>query len=63
MGIELMVSFWPFVDVKSENYEEMLEKGYLIRTERGVRIGNLFCGNTIPYDATNPERANTFGKR
>jgi alpha-D-xyloside xylohydrolase len=55
MGIELMVSFWPFVDVKSENYEEMLEKGYLIRTERGVRIGNLFCGNTIPYDATNPE--------
>lgn len=55
MGIELMVSIWPFVDVKSENYEEMLEKGYLIRTERGVRIGTDYCGNTIAYDPTNPE--------
>ena len=55
LGIELMVSVWPFVDEKSENYEEMREKGYLARTERGVRIGLDFCGNTIPYDATNPD--------
>jgi alpha-D-xyloside xylohydrolase len=33
----------------------MLEKGYLIRTERGYRIGMDFQGNTIHYDATNPE--------
>ena len=39
MGIELMVSIWPTVDKASENYEEMLEKGYLIRTERGLRVG------------------------
>lgn len=54
MGIELMVSIWPTVDHKSENYEEMLEKGYLIRTERGFRIGMDFEGNTIHFDATNP---------
>lgn len=55
MGIELMVSIWPTVDKGCENYEEMLEKGYLIRTERGVRVGLDFQGATIHYDATNPE--------
>ena len=55
MGVELMVSIWPTVDRKSENYEEMLEKGYLIRTERGFRVGLDFEGATIHYDATNPE--------
>ncbi|KAF9730901.1 glycosyl hydrolase family 31 protein [Paraphaeosphaeria minitans] len=35
LDIELMVSIWPTVDKRSENFEEMLEKGYLIRTERG----------------------------
>ncbi len=54
MGIKLMVSIWPTVDYKSENYEEMLEKGYLIRTERGFRVGLNFEGTTIHYDATNP---------
>lgn len=55
MGIELMVSIWPTVDKASENYEEMLEKGYLIRTERGFRVGLDFMGATIHYDATNPD--------
>ncbi len=54
MGIELMVSIWPTVDRESENYGEMLEKGYLIRTERGFRVGLNFEGATIHYDATNP---------
>lgn len=54
MGIELMVSIWPTVDKDSENYEEMLEKGYLIRTERGYRIGMDFMGITVHFDATNP---------
>lgn len=54
MGIELMVSIWPTVDRESENYDEMLEKGYLIRTERGFRVGLDFQGATIHYDATNP---------
>lgn len=54
MGIELMVSIWPTVDRNSENYGEMLEKGYLIRTERGCRTGLDFNGATIHCDATNP---------
>lgn len=54
LGIELMVSIWPTVDKTGENYEEMLEKGYLIRTERGARVGLDFQGATIHYDATNP---------
>lgn len=54
MGIALMVSVWPTVDKTCENYEEMLEKGYLIRTDRGVRVGLDFQGATIHFDATNP---------
>lgn len=54
MGIRLMVSIWPTVDRESENFEEMLEKGYLIRTERGFRTGLNFEGATVHYDATNP---------
>lgn len=38
LNIELMVSVWPTVDKESENFEEMLEKGLLIRNDRGVHI-------------------------
>ncbi len=55
LGIELMVSIWPTVAQDSENYQEMLEQGYLIRTERGYRIAMDFEGNTVHYDATNPD--------
>ncbi|WMJ90257.1 glycoside hydrolase family 31 protein [Anaerocolumna sp. MB42-C2] len=55
MGIELMVSIWPTVDYRSENFQEMKENGYLIRTDRGFRIVMPFQGNTVHYDATNPE--------
>lgn len=54
LGIELMVSIWPTVDSRSENHQEMLEKGYLVRTERGLRTNFDFEGNTVYYDATNP---------
>jgi alpha-D-xyloside xylohydrolase len=59
MGIELMVSIWPTVDYRSENWKLMLERGLLVRTERGFRIGMDFQGNTMHYDATNPA-ARTF---
>jgi len=56
MGIELMVSIWrPMLDVRSENYKEMSERVFLIRTERGLPYGMDYFGNTIAYDATNPE--------
>ena len=55
MGVELMISFWPTVDKTSENYAHMLEKGYLLRTERGVRTTMQFCGDTVFFDPTNPK--------
>ncbi|AEE97364.1 glycoside hydrolase family 31 protein [Mahella australiensis] len=54
MGIELMVSIWPTVDKRSENYEEMLNKGYLVRTDRGIRTTMEFMFNTVFFDPTNP---------
>jgi alpha-D-xyloside xylohydrolase len=54
MGVELMVSIWPTVDHRSENFEEMQEKGFLIRTDRGHRIAMNVHGYSIHYDATNP---------
>ncbi len=44
MGIELMVSIWPTVEEPARIMQEMLEKGYLIRTERGFRVGLRLCG-------------------
>lgn len=55
LNVKLMVSVWPTVDRESENFNEMLEKGLLIQTERGYRIVMDFQGNTIHFDATNPE--------
>jgi alpha-D-xyloside xylohydrolase len=54
MGIKLMVSIWPNVDKTSENYPEMLQKGYLVRVERGIRITMDFMGDTVFFDPTNP---------
>lgn len=55
MGIELMVSIWPTVDYRSENFDEMKAKGLLIHTESGIQISMDYQGNTLHYDATNPE--------
>ncbi|OKP76164.1 family 31 glucosidase [Paenibacillus sp. P3E] len=55
LGIELMVSVWPTVQTESENYQEMLEKGYLLRSDRGVRTQFQFLGQNSIFDATNPE--------
>jgi alpha-D-xyloside xylohydrolase len=52
MGIELMVSIWPNVDYRSENFAEMRDLGHLIRTERGMRVSMDFQGNTLHFDAT-----------
>ena len=61
MGIELMVSIWPTVESGSENYKEMLEKGYLVASETGSRMTQL--GNACFADMTNPEaREYVWGK-
>ena len=54
MGIELMVSVWPQVAHTSENYEEMLHKGLLVRAEYGEQIGMRFVEDSMFFDATNP---------
>ncbi len=54
MGIELMVSFWPTVDNRTESYREMKENGWLVHTERGLPINMDFLGNTTFFDATHP---------
>jgi alpha-D-xyloside xylohydrolase len=54
MGIELMVSVWPTVDKTSENFDEMAQKGYLVRFDRGNSIVMDWMGNTMFYDATHP---------
>lgn len=63
LGIELMVSIWPTVDKESENFEEMLENGYLIRCDRGVQTGLSFMGDTIHIDATNPDARRYFWEK
>jgi alpha-glucosidase (family GH31 glycosyl hydrolase) len=63
LKVELMVSIWPQVDKLSENYEEMLEKGFLIRTDRGIRTVHDFQGQTVHFDPTNPDaRKFVWGK-
>ena len=54
MGIRLMASVWPTVDYRSENFGEMMEKGYLVRTERGARITMQCFGQEVFMDPTNP---------
>ncbi|RMJ24876.1 Glycosyl hydrolase [Aspergillus sp. HF37] len=55
MKVELMVSIWPTVEEKSENYAELLERGLLIRHDRGLRVSMQCEGDTTHFDATNPE--------
>lgn len=55
MNVELMVSVWPTVEPKSKNWEEMLEKGLLIRHDRGVRVAMQVNADSTNFDATNPE--------
>ena len=52
-GTRCMVSIWPTVDKKSENFAEMDERGMLVRPERGNQCFD-FLGDSYIYDATNP---------
>lgn len=54
MGTELLVSVWPTVDPRSENYATMAEKGYLVRANRGLDVQQEFLGNTRFIDTTHP---------
>ncbi|MBQ3880243.1 MAG: glycoside hydrolase family 31 protein [Oscillospiraceae bacterium] len=56
MGTKLMCSIWPQVDRRSENYQELLKHGLLIRTSKGTNVASLGSDCTFQFiDATNPE--------
>lgn len=55
MGIKLMVSMWPTVNEKSENYREMLDGNMLIRTKSGSNRVFEFYGPQAEIDPTNPD--------
>ena len=55
MGIRVMVSVWPSVDRRSENFAEMAERGLLVRTERGAMQTYDYQGDCVSLDPTNPE--------
>ena len=60
MGVELMVSVWPTVNLTSANYLPMKERGMLVRNERGMPVQNSSAephGSIVQtfYDAMNPE--------
>ena len=55
MGIKVIVSVWPSVDRKSENFYPMMEKGLLIKTERGAAQTYDYQGDCVEIDPFNPE--------
>lgn len=62
MGIRTIVSIWPTVSANAETYTEMRERGYLLRTERGVPVVIQFPDKDpygihflTYYDPFNPE--------
>lgn len=55
MGIKVIVSVWPSVDRRSENFAPMMEKGLLIRTERGAEQTYSYQGDCVEVDVFNPE--------
>lgn len=54
MGTRLMVSIWPTVDTRSENYLFMRDKNYLLRAERGTSLFKIGHGACTFYDAMHP---------
>jgi alpha-D-xyloside xylohydrolase len=62
MGVKLMVSVWPTVNPRSENFAEMAERGLLVETEQGITGQFDFVDRDtqglVPmsyYDPTSPQ--------
>lgn len=55
MGIETMISVWPTVSQNAKNYNEVIEKGLLVKVNRGIRVTMQQLSNTVFIDPTNPE--------
>jgi len=55
MGTELMVSVWPQISHRSENFEEFEARNLTVRTERGMNVQMAFQEPCVFADWTNPE--------
>lgn len=55
MGTKVVVSVWPSVDRKSIHFNEMYERGYLTRTDRGSIETYDYMGDCLLIDVTNPD--------
>lgn len=55
MGIKLLVSVWPTVNINSENYQTLRKNNYLMRPENGVNTFLPFAGYLTYIDPFNPE--------
>ena len=55
MGVKLMVSVWPTIDERSENFDEMAREGLLISFDRKNGFNMDWMGNTVFFDTTNPK--------
>lgn len=63
MGTKLMVSVWPTVSVYAPDYQLMKENGYLVRSEKGVKINMLMFDPTSFLDVTKKEAREFFWSR
>ncbi len=62
-GTKLMVSMWPTINQKSENYRYMADRNMLVRTARGSNRVFEFKGWQAEIDVSNPEtRAYVWSK-
>ncbi len=59
LGVRLMVSVWPTVDATADNHDEMMEKGYLVKNDRGLQVHMNWIGETRFLDPFS-EGARTF---
>ena len=53
MGIETVVSVWPTIDERSENWGKMASQGMLMATDR-CSERSTWMGPTVYFDATHP---------
>jgi alpha-D-xyloside xylohydrolase len=63
MNIRLMVSIWPTVDMRSENYLPMKNKNYLVRAERGASVFKFAYGTCTFVDSMHPGARKYFWDR
>lgn len=63
MGVRLMVSMWPTINEKSENYGEMMDQNLLVRTVSGSNRVFDFYGPQALIDSTNPKTRDFVWKK